>query len=149
MLCAEWGHKLTLSLTLSGFKPLLALFAGIGALVAFGPLFVFSPQLLRARRQGIIDCGGRAIDEGRRFRRRLAEGRPRKGEPSGADLAALADVTQTYREGVYRMQFVLVDQRDLLVLLLATLLPILPMMLVQVPLEEWRSLSALITGGRF
>jgi hypothetical protein len=147
MLCAEWGEQLA-SPTLTGFKPLLALFAGVGALIAFGPLLVFSPQLVRARLKGVLDCGGRACDEGRRFRRQLADRRRNKSEPSNADLAALAEVTVVYREAVDRMQFVLVDRRDLIWLIIATLLPVVPMMLSRVPLEEWRELSSVITGGR-
>jgi hypothetical protein len=149
MMCAEWGAKLTFSSTLIGFKPLLALFAGVGAFIAFGPLLVFTPQLIEARRQGILDCGGRACDEGRRFRRHLTDGRARRPEPSGADLAALSDVTTVYREAVDRMQLVLVDRRDLIALLVATLLPVVPMMLSRVPLEEWRGLAGVLTGGRF
>jgi hypothetical protein len=150
MLCGEWGNKLMLSPTLTGFKPLLALFVGVGVLIAFGPLIVFTPQLLRARREGLLDCGGRACDEGRRFRRRIAEGRAmRKGESSGSDLAALSDVTTVYREAVDRIQLVLVDRRDLIGLLIATILPVLPLMVLRVPLSEWRELANLLTGGRF
>jgi hypothetical protein len=149
MLCAEWGEKLMPSTSLSGFKPLLALFAGAGALIAFGPLLVFAPQLFRARRQGILDCGARACDEGRRFQRRILEGRVPKGETSGADVAAMSDVTVVYREAVDRLQIVLVDQRDLIALAIATLLPVLPMMLIRVPLEEWRELASVLVGGRF
>jgi len=131
MMCAEWGDKLTPTASLSGFKPLLALFAGVGALIAFGPLLVFAPQLFRARRQGILECGARACDEGRRFQRRVAEGRSRKGEAPGVDVAALADVGAVYREAVDRLQIVLVDRRDLIGLLCATLLPVVPMMLIR------------------
>jgi hypothetical protein len=109
---------------------------------------VFTPHLIRARRDGMLDCGGRACDEGRRFRRHAAERRARKIEPSGADLAALSDVSQVYREAIDRMQIVLVDRRDLIALLIATLLPVVPMMLSRVPLEEWNDLSGLLTGGK-
>ncbi len=148
MMCAEWGDKLTLGSSLAGFKPLLALFAGVGALVAFGPLLVFAPQLYNARRQGILECGARACDEGRRFQGRVAEGRHRRREVTGADIAALADVGAVYREAVDRLQIVLVDRRDLIGLLIATLLPVVPMMLLRVPLNDWRELSSLLTGGR-
>lgn len=150
IMCAEWGDKLTASTsTIGGFAPLLALFAGVGGLIAFGPLLVFSPQLFYARRQGIINCGGRACDEGRRFERRGATGRAGEDDEPAVDVAALSDVGSVYREAVDRLQIVLVDRRDLIGLLIATLLPVVPMMLMRVPPQDWRELSSLLTGGRF
>jgi hypothetical protein len=111
MMCAEWGDKLTLNPSLAGFKPLLALFAGVGALVAFGPLLVFAPQLYRARRRGIIECGARACDEGRRFQRHVAAERAGDDSAPAVDAAALSDVGSVYREAVDRLQIVLVDRR--------------------------------------
>jgi len=149
MMCAEWGEKLTLNASLKGFAPLLALFAAVGALIAFGPLLAFGPQLFRARRRGIIDCGARACDEGRRFQRRVTEGRAIDEQAAALEASALSDVGSVYREAVDRLQIVLVDRRDVIGLLVATLLPIVPMMLVRVPLEEWRQLAGMLTGGRF
>jgi hypothetical protein len=148
MLCAEWGERLTLNASLVGFLPLLALFAGVGGLIAFGPLLAFAPQLFRARRRGIIDCGGRACDEGRRFQRRVAEARAIDEPAAAVEVSALCDVGVVYREAVDRLQIVLVDRRDLIALLIATLLPVLPMMLLRVPLDDWRALAGILTGGK-
>jgi hypothetical protein len=147
ILCAEWGDRLTLSRSFTGFAPLLALFAGVGGLIAFGPLLAFAPQLFRARRQGIIDCGGRACDEGRRFQRRVAQARAVDDPAAAVEVSALCDVGVVYREAVDRLQIVLVDRRDVFALLVATLLPVLPVMLFRVPLEDWRSLAGMLTGG--
>ena len=148
MMCAEWGDRLTLNASLKGFAPLLALFAGAGALIAFGPLLAFAPQLFRARRRGIIDCGARACDEGRRFQRRAAEGPAIDEQAAALEASALADVGIVYRESVDRLQLVLVDQRDVIGLLIATLLPVVPMMLVRVPVDDWRHLAGMLSGGR-
>jgi hypothetical protein len=147
ILCAEWGDKLTLGQSLKGFSPLLALFAGVGAFIAFGPLLAFAPQLFRARRRGIIDCGGRACDEGRRFQRRVAEVRAIDDPAAAVEVSALCDVGVVYREAVDRLQLVLVDRRDVIGLLVATLLPVLPLMLIRVPMEDWRGLATMFTGG--
>jgi len=147
MMCAEWGDRLMLQPSLKGFAPLLALFAGAGGLIAFGPLLVFAPQLFRARRQGIIDCGGRACDEGRRFQRLVAEGHPIDDPAALMEVSALSDVGVVYREAVDRLHIVLIDRRDLYALLMATLLPVVPLMLIRVPLEDWRALTAMLTGG--
>ena len=150
MLCAEWGDTLTLNASLSGFAPLLALFAGVGALIAFGPLLAFAPQLFRARRRGIIDCGARACDEGRRLQRRISRAQD-DGDftMASVEISALCDVGSIYREAVDRLQIVLVDRRDLIGLLAATLAPVVPMMLIRVPLEDWRNLVGMLTGGVF
>jgi hypothetical protein len=149
ILCAEWGEKLTFSASLRGFAPVLALFASVGGLIAFGPLLAFAPQLFLARRRGIIDCGGRACDDGRRFQRRVAGAREEDAQRDAVEMSALADVGAVYREAVDRLQIVLVDRRDVIALLSATLLPVVPMMFLRVPLEEWRQLASMLTGGRF
>jgi hypothetical protein len=147
MLCAEWGDRLTWDRSLRGFLPLLALFASAGGLIAFGPLLAFAPQLFRVRRQGILDCGARACDEGRRFQRRASNGRSIEDPAASIEVSALCDVGVVYREAVDRLQIVLVDRRDVVALLIATLLPVLPMMLFRVPMEDWRGLAAMLTGG--
>ena len=150
MLCAEWGDKLTLNASLSGFAPLLALFAGAGALIAFGPLLAFAPQLFRARRRGIIDCGARACDDGRRLQRRISRAQGDDDLTAASiEISALCDVGSIYREAVDRLQIVLVDRRDLIGLLAATLAPVVPMMLIRVPLEDWHNLAGMLTGGVF
>jgi hypothetical protein len=149
ILCAEWGDRLTLSASFIGFAPLLALLVGVGALLAFGPLMAFAPMLFLARRQGIIDCGGRACDDGRRFQRRVVEARAEGTAIAADEMSALADVGAVYREAVDRLQIVLVDRRDVIALLVATLLPVVPMMMTRVPLEDWRELASMLTGGRF
>jgi len=148
MLCAEWGDKLTFGASIAGFTPLIALFAGVGGVIAFGPLLVFAPQLFLARRRGILDCGARACDEGRLFQRRVAEARASDDRGAAIEVSALSDVGVVYREAVDRLNIILVDRRDLLALLIATLLPVLPMMLVRIPLEEWRNVASMITGGK-
>lgn len=143
------GDKLALSASLRGFAPLLALFAGVGASIAFGPLLAFGPQLFRARRRGIIDCGGRACEEGRRFQRQVAMARQEDDDSARVNVASLSEVGSVYREAVDKLQTVLVDRRDLVGLLIATLLPVVPMMLFRVPMQDWRELASMLTGGRF
>lgn len=63
-------------------------------------------------------------------------------------MSALADVGAVYREAVDGLQIVLVDRRDVIALLIATLLPVVPMMLWRVPLDDWRELASMLTGGR-
>ena len=71
MLCASQVTRFTASgVTLKTFTPLLIAFAAAGTLIAFGPLLVFSPQLMRARRIGLIEYGRLGAEYGRGFQRR-------------------------------------------------------------------------------
>jgi len=146
VLCAEWGTKLTFTSPTS-FEPwVLAVVAG-GALVSFGPLLVFLPQLDRARLAGLTRCGLAATEYGRRFERHW----PANGEVSlfgDGSPVALAQVGAVYRDTVDRMRPLLVETRGAVALLVATLLPVVPVMLAHVPREDWSILLNLITGGR-
>jgi hypothetical protein len=148
VVCAEWGKRLTLEATIATFKPLLLLFAVVGAVLAFGPLLAFTPRLARLRREGIMEYDGLAADYGRRFRRRwLAPVKPER-MLGNTEIGVLADVCMTYRDSVDRLRWVLFDRRDLLVLLVSTLLPIVPLMLAHISSEDWHGLLSLLTGGR-
>ena len=44
-------------------------------------------------------------------------------------------------------RLVLIDKTDVLLLLAATLAPVVPVMIARVPLEEWDQLLEMLTGG--
>jgi hypothetical protein len=148
VLCSEWSTKYVFGTTLASFTPLLFLFAVVGMFIALGPLLVFAPQLYRARRRGVIEYSGLAADYARLFRRRWIEEEQRKELLRTNHTQALADLTQVYRETVDRFYPVLFDKRDLLVMLIATLLPLVSVMLAHVPSEEWKQLAQILSGGR-
>lgn len=143
VLCAEWGSRFTLGATLASFKPLLIVFAAAATLIAFGPLLLFAPQLFTARQRGSREVGGVACRAGRAFRDALLD--PNAALDSGK-VHELASVEQAYRETVKQLSLILFDKRDLLLLLAATLLPLVPVMLMHVPLEDWQAILALIAG---
>lgn len=145
VVCAEWHTKFTTTATLSTFTPLLLAFALVGSFVAFGPLLFFFPRLLRARRDGIFEFGGLAVDAGRCFRRRHA--RDPDKPLSDCEIAPLVNVSEAFREEVDRLRPLLFDTRDLIFLLAATVTPLLPLMLLRVPNEDWRELVGMLSGG--
>ena len=112
-------------------------------LIAFGPLFLFVGQLYRARRDGMAELGGTATEAGRRFRRQCLDTTLERDQ---VDVQALASVEQTYRETVNELRVVLFDKHDLVILLLATLVPLVPVMQMYVPFEDWRSLASAAVG---
>jgi len=146
VMCAEWSWKFTDGASLAAFKPLLLAFAIIGTTVALGPLLFFVPMLVRTRQAGWIGYGGLATTLGRRFRRRWIE--HRTGLPDQDETQPVADLGTIYRDAVDRMQFLMVDTRDLIWLLVATLLPVVPVMVAKIPGEDWRELLGLVTGRR-
>lgn len=143
VLCAEWGSRFTLGATLASFKPLLLVFAAVAVIIAFGPLFLFAPQLWRARRKGLLEVGRVATRSGRLLR--TSFGDPERLQESRV-VQDLASIEQIYRETVKQLTFLLFDRYDLALLLLATLLPVVPVMLMHVPLEDWQEVASLITG---
>lgn len=143
LLCAEWGTRRTLGATLASFKPLLLVFATGGTLIAFGPLLLFMPQLFRARHRGILEMSSLSIDCGRRLRSALND---RARVVRNDDVHALASAEQTYRQTVKQLSLFLFDKRDLGLLLAATLLPLVPVMLLHIPREDWQELAILVMG---
>lgn len=143
VLCAEWGSLRTLEATLASFKPLVSVFAAAGMLIAFGPLLLFTPQLYRARHRGLLEMSSIAVDCGRRLRAAM-------NDPGSAvrdqDIVVLAGAEQAYRETVKQLDLLLFDKRDLTILLIATLLPVLAVMLTHIPRDEWPDLASLIVG---
>jgi len=148
VLCAEWRTKFAAGATLGAFKPLLVLFGVIGALVALGPLLLFVPRLATARRVGLEEFTGLAADYCRRFRHKWIVGRPVDENFLGMlDTGPLAELATVFRDPIDHLNLLLFYKRDVVILLAATLLPILPVMLASIPGEDWREVLGLLTGG--
>jgi hypothetical protein len=147
LVCAGWGGHYPIEPTLISFKPLLVMFAIIGGAIAFGPLMFFTPRLLRARLDGQLENDILAAREGSEFRRQwIVDKRPDfLRAPDAQTLDGLGGI---YRDSVERIRFVVFDRQDVIVLLLATLVPVVPVMLIHVPAESWHDLLALLTASR-
>jgi hypothetical protein len=150
MLCASQVTRFTASgVTLSTFAPLLLAFAATATLIAFGPLLLFSPQLFRARRLGLIEYGRLGAEYGRGFQNRwFSEHRPGAGL-GPRSTQPLSDLAVTYRDTIDRFRVLLFDKRDVIALLMATLAPMVPVILMRVPTEDWRKLLTTLTGMGF
>jgi hypothetical protein len=144
VLSAGWGERFQF-VTLRSFLPLLLVSAAVAIIVAFGPLILFSLQLYRARKLGIHDVGGLAARCGRAFRRQWHE----SGEAVISDerVQSLAAVAQTYRDTVKSMRLWPFEKKELVIVLVATLLPVVPSMLARIPHEEWLAMMSLFAKG--
>jgi hypothetical protein len=143
---------LALSITAAGQLGERAVFQGasltqlqvpmIGCVVAgvaffLAPLVVFSPQLLRARQSGLVEFGAFVYGYVQAFQKAWIEGPYPRGEAAlgSADIQSLADAQNSY-SAVRRMKLVLVDANVLLPIAAAAILPMVPVLLVRVPLQE-------------
>lgn len=147
VLSAEWGNRFFIGATLQTFKPLLLMFGSVATLLAFGPLLVFAPLLYRVRREGALDLAGVVAHAARTYQRRWLEDGGRQERDLGFEVQSLSAMIQSYRETVSQIRVFIFDRNDLIKLLVAALLPAIPVMMTHVPEEDWRGLLELLTGG--
>jgi len=102
-----------------------------------GPMLVFMPRLAAARRAGLRDAGVLASRYVREFDRKwLRGGAPADESLLGSgDIQSLADLGNSYAV-VNEMRLMPFTMRNLLQLAAITLLPIAPLLLTMIPLEE-------------
>lgn len=144
VLTAEWDARFTFA---TFFEPLVLAFAVFGVLVAFGPLIFFAPRLERTRRAGLVESARVATAFGRRLRAQSLETRDLESRLR-SDPEPLAHMTQIHRNTVEHLVPLLIYKRDLVLLVIATFSPVVPMMMMHIPHEEWVVLVKLFTGGR-
>jgi hypothetical protein len=113
---------------------------GIVALMVFailGPMLVFGPALEAAKRAGLREYGSLAQQYGREFDRKWLRGGAPADEPllGSADIQSLADLGNSF-EAVKGMRFVPFNAQTVLQLAVTSLVPVAPLLLTMVSLEE-------------
>jgi hypothetical protein len=123
--------------TLPEFKLELIGLVGVMVFAILGPLLVFSPKLAAAKRQGTREYGILAQRYVREFDQKWLRGGAPSDEPfiGSADIQSLADLGNSF-EVVKGMRWVPFNTQTVLQLAVATLLPVLPLMLTMISLEE-------------
>ena len=101
------------------------------------PLLVFAPQLAAARRRGMAEYGTLAERYVREFDAKWLRGATAPDEPlvGSADIQSLADLSNSV-EVVRSMSTVPVGRDAIVRTAIATLVPLLPLLLTIMPLEE-------------
>lgn len=119
------------------FKVELVGLVAVLVLVILGPLLVFSPQLAAAKRKGLREYGGLAQRYVREYDQKWLRGGAPPGERllGSADIQSLADLGTSF-EVVQGMKWAPFTPRTVLELVMITLLPVLPLTLTMIPLEE-------------
>jgi hypothetical protein len=109
----------------------------ISLMLFVGPLLVFGAKLVEARRRGILHYGGLAEAVGRQLERKWLD--DRKNVDEGAlDVQHFSATTDLYQvvSNVYQMKPFPINLQDLIALIVVTLLPFLPALLFEIPLNE-------------
>ncbi len=131
------GRIFHLEASLVRFKAEIAVMVLFLLGVVFGPLLVFARQLAAAKRTGLREYGILAGRYAREFEAKWTRGSPPADEPllGSADIQSLADLANSY-EVVRAMRFAPISRHAILALVSWTLLPLAPLLLSVMPLEE-------------
>jgi hypothetical protein len=115
----------------------IGVLAALLALIALGPLCVFTPPLLRARRKGLLNYGRLASDYVVGFDRKWIQGERPADEPlvGSGDIQSLADLANSYSvvRSITPFPF---GRSSLIGLAVIIALPLLPLTLTMFSFEE-------------
>jgi len=105
--------------------------------LVFGPLLVFSPQLSRAKRRGLLEYGTLAERYVREFDGKWLRRGGKSGEPlmGSADIQSLADMGNSFAV-VRTMRLAPISRDAVLELSAAVLVPLVPLLLTVMPVEQ-------------
>lgn len=123
--------------TLEGLRNAVIAFVVITLAIVIGPLLIFMPKLFLAKRRGLFEYAGLATEYTRAFDQKWVRRTPPPSDPllGTADVQSLADLSNSFQI-IEQMRVVPPSRRNLVSLLLATLLPMLPFLLAILPMEE-------------
>ncbi|NUO51145.1 MAG: hypothetical protein HOV80_19990 [Polyangiaceae bacterium] len=131
---ATWAtHLLAEQGDFASYKKMFALFVVLAMTLGFAPMLLFVPHLDRARFDGVRDYGELANDPSRQFYRRWIIGTEGEISPLGApDMSSWIDLGTAYGE-LMRTRLVPFGPRFVIVVFAAAALPMVPLILTQVP----------------
>jgi hypothetical protein len=122
---------------LQNFASSIGAYVVLSLIVMLGPLIVFSGMLLKTKREGLQQYGTLATAYTGSFHRKWIKNQNPAEEPllGTADIQSLADLGNSYNF-VEKMRPLPIDIRVLLHLVVATLLPMVPLLLTVMPLKD-------------
>jgi hypothetical protein len=128
---------LSLGSSFFSFIYVIAAVVILNLLLFAAPLLVFGGKLVEARRRGIIDYGGLAGAVGNQLEKKWLDYRQSVNEGT-LDVQHFSATTDLYQvvSNVYQMKPFPIATQDLIALIVVTLLPFLPALLFEIPLEE-------------
>jgi len=116
------------------FKVEAIVLVGVVLIVAMGPLILFVPRLTRLRRLGIFEYGALGQLESMQFHKRWIQHRAGREDefPASPEASTLTDYGSSY-QNIEHLQPFPFDQGAFVGLMLAIALPLLPVVLAEVP----------------
>ncbi len=107
----------------------IMIFVVLAIVILHAPLLVFTGRLARCRFRGLLDFGSLIGSHDRAFDEKWLElsGTPRTSLLGSPDVASLADIALVY-EHVERMQLLPFDKKAVIVLVVAALIPMIPLL---------------------
>lgn len=124
---------------------LLLFLVGFG--LALAPMLLFLPRLINERLAAREQYGGLATDYARDFHAGWITRRSRGELLGNSDFQSMNDLSQTFRNNVEEIHPFLFGRRDLALLAVATLLPLVPLLLAQMPLPKLLATFAHVALG--
>jgi hypothetical protein len=131
------GRIFFLGAKLTQFKGEIAFLVIAVLCLTLGPLLVFAPRLLEAKWKGLLEYGTLAGSYVREFDAKWLRRPPPANETfvGSADIQSLADLSNSY-EVVRTMRLAPITNLAIIGVAAAALLPIAPLLLTVMPLEE-------------
>jgi hypothetical protein len=131
------GEILFRGSSLDQLKYHVIVFVVLSIVILHAPLLAFSGRLGRCRFEGLLEFGKLIGQHDRAFDRKWIK--TRKTDPGdllgSPDVSSLADLGSVY-EHVERMQLIPFDRKAVLVLIVAALIPMIPLIGTTIPLGE-------------
>jgi hypothetical protein len=122
---------------LTHFLPAIAAYVVIGLLIILGPLAVFAGRLLKTKRLGLQEYGTLATSYTGSFQKKWIWHQAQDREPllGTSDIQSLADLGNSYAF-IQHMNGLPIDPRTLIHLVVASLLPMTPLLLTVMSPKE-------------
>jgi hypothetical protein len=123
--------------SLNSLKYHVVVFVVLAIAILHAPLFAFTGRLARCRFKGLLDFGTLIGSHDRAFDEKWVKpvGTNQEGLLGSPDVTSLSDIALVY-EHVYRMQLVPFDKKAVVVLVVAALVPMIPLVGTAIPLQE-------------
>jgi hypothetical protein len=123
--------------TLASTRPVLITYVVLAALALVAPLLLATPTLVRIRNRALFEFGVLSAAHGQAFEARwigtnAQEGAEMLGNP---DATSLANLSHGF-EHISQMRPIPLDRRTLVALVAAAALPMLPVLLISMPIDE-------------
>ena len=146
---ASWATRIASGETLAAFRSLFFAYIFIAMLIAFAPLLLFVPKLMRARIMGLRRYGALVSDYTERFEARWLDPAERPDPLGTPDIQSLADLGTSYHEGPEQIGIFLFARVDWELLWAATLLPAIPLLFMSATaLDVLKRILKIMSGGR-